>query len=206
MDDEVGRSGEILCIYMKCTTTPLAEAFFQATTADLNVVSWKKAFSFFPYSTLVEQEGLLLQDLDNVVDPDEKPVSENLIALSQAGFKTKAMPWEKAPKRLTDLRKVSDAKSWVIELGMGGITPSSVPDAVLEANTFRLHSLVTLAEPKPDHIPHYTVHCRRLFHHPVLKYSYMGCKDDWRVQELDEQLNLATKVELGKLPVVFRPP
>jgi hypothetical protein len=31
------------------------------------------------------------------------------------------------------------------------------------------------------YIPHYTVDCRTLFHHSVLKYSYTGCKDMRRI-------------------------
>jgi hypothetical protein len=41
---EVAASGEIMCIYISDTTTPITEAFSQATTADLNVISWNKAF------------------------------------------------------------------------------------------------------------------------------------------------------------------
>jgi hypothetical protein len=43
-DDEpwmtkVAASGEVMCIYISDTTTPITEAFSQATTADLNVIS-----------------------------------------------------------------------------------------------------------------------------------------------------------------------
>jgi hypothetical protein len=116
-------SGEVMCIYISDTTTPVTEAFSQATTAGLNVISWSKAMSFFPYDTLVNKRCFMLQDVDDVVDPDEKPVSENVVAFSQAGLKTKAMS-RKVPQHLTAL-------TWVVELGTGDVTPSAVPDIVL---------------------------------------------------------------------------
>jgi hypothetical protein len=142
---KIAANDQILCIYLTHKTSPIVDAFFQATTADLNAISWNKAFSFFP-NDIVKHEGLLLQDLNNAVDPDEKPVSENLVALSQAGFRTKAMPW-RVPKHLTDLRKVGDSQTWVVELATGGIKPCHVPDVVLETNTFRI---LPPGEPRED--------------------------------------------------------
>jgi hypothetical protein len=86
------------------------------------------------------------------------------------------MSW-KVPRHLTALQKIGDAQSWAIELGTSGIAPSSVPDVVLEINTFRLLPPTTPREMPAKYIPHYTVDCRTLFHHPVLKYSYTGRKD-----------------------------
>jgi hypothetical protein len=189
------------------------------TTASINLISWNKAFSLFPYSTFVKQEAYLTQTLS---DDRAKIIAE---LHDYEGVKTKTLCWEKMDtpgyKTIRRHRRICDKYTWVMDLNTTGVEDPGIPDAVLESSTFQLRRWTVEADGylgTDEPVPRYVVDCAQ-FLHPVLKYSYVvlvegGDHDDLtpvsplRQQciELAARLNEATMIEMMKIPSTKRPP
>ena len=198
-------------VITECQTQSLTHMVLQDAyaTGMLTFIAWNKAYHLLPYTTFVKREMFLLRNIKEI-DPYELRLS------SLRGMKIKSVHWnahdEIRPtdcQLLTRLRRVGDQHTWVMSLNTEGVTPSPVPDSVLEASTFRL-SL-------PDWDDHKTLFyemdiCTEL-RHPVLRYKYSTTRFDEgikipsfdKLSKLYDRLSEATAIELTKMDEDERP-
>ncbi|KAI4934888.1 hypothetical protein J4E85_002750 [Alternaria conjuncta] len=198
-------------VITKCQTQSLAHMILQDTyaTGMLTFITWNKAYHLLPHTTFVRREMFLLRNIKEM-DPYE------LRLFSLRGMKIKSVHWnahdEIRPtdcQLLTRLRRVGDQHTWVMPLNTEGVTPSPVPDAVLEASTFRLDL--------PDWDDHKTLFyemnvCTKL-RHPVLRHTYSTTRFHARIEipyyekisKLYDRLSEATAIELTKMDEDERP-
>ncbi|KAI4676327.1 uncharacterized protein J4E88_007241 [Alternaria novae-zelandiae] len=198
-------------VITKCQTQSLAHMVLQDAyaTGMLTFITWNKAYHLLPHTTFVRREMFLLRNIKEM-DPYE------LRLFSLRGMKIKSVHWnahdEIRPtdcQLLTRLRRVGDQHTWVMPLNTEGVTPSTVPDAVLEASTFRLDL--------PDRNDHKTLFyemnmCTEL-RHPVLRHTYSTTRFDAGIEtpyyeklsKLYDRLSEATAIELTKMDEDERP-
>jgi hypothetical protein len=133
------------------------------------------------------------------------------------GFKIKGIHWDahatnppKSVKVLDSIRRIGDEHTWSIDLDTTGVTPSTVPDAVLESTTFQLE----LNESGPT--TRYRVAAATFLTHPVLKYRHTtagNAEDVYQdlpaycraMRDLDHRLHDATVIEMIKVGHADRP-
>ncbi|KAJ4343410.1 hypothetical protein N0V95_006672 [Ascochyta clinopodiicola] len=230
----VAKGENLLVTFTRCSHSVFEHLFGEViTTADLNFISWNKAYSLLPYSTFVERESFLLTCLD-----DE--LGDYLKMLGDEGLKTKSVSWDqrRVPYRgvrahykdsdtTTRHRRIGDKFSWVLTLDVEGVQASCTPDAVIETTTFRLYRPWTYTE--TWQVANYTLDFDSNIRHPVLKYQYVTLADDTldeegdllvndldqrertshyarRCEQLKYRLDELTLIELTKIPSAERPP
>ena len=208
-DGPEGRKMKVViteCQTQSLTHMVLHDAY---TTGMLTFIAWNKAYHLLPYTTFVKREMFLLRNIKEI-DPYDLRLS------SLRGMKLKSVHWnahdEIRPtdcQLLTRLRRVGDQHTWVMPLNTEGITPSPVPDTVLEASTFCLDL--------PDWDDHKTLFyemnvCTEL-RHPVLRHTYSTTRFDAgivtpyyeKLSKLYDRLSEATAIELTKMDEDERP-
>ncbi|KAM0228854.1 hypothetical protein ACHAP5_011834 [Fusarium lateritium] len=134
---EVFRRDDVpdLCIVIKtATSSPIVEIINKAqTTADLNMISWNKAYSLLPLPTLVSHKFYPLKPFDNAF-------GKTLRQYTEQGWTTRDMLWPDMTRELIpqkECHRVGDSRSLIVKLGK---TPDGdfTPDYVLEANVFSM--------------------------------------------------------------------
>jgi len=178
------------------------------TTADLNFISWNKAYSMLPIHTFVNKHAYLLHAYCEVYEPTLKTLHEE-------GFRVKGLHWNQRMEGLlgtddsiTRHRRVGDQWTWVVDLNTDGVTPSATPDSVGEMQTFRIR-----VEEKGKHVTalmnRYEVHSNTYLNSPLLqhRYSFWGMRRDGsatkptthyacKIEELKMRLIEATYLEI----------
>jgi hypothetical protein len=183
-------------------------------TADLELISWNKAFSLLLRSTCIEKEAYILSTVGDGRIKIEGPL---LIAYARYGFDVGGIYWDayatnlpKSVKILDFIQRIGDEHTWFIDLDTTGVTPSTVPDAVLESTTFQL------GIDDSGSATRYKMAVATFLAHPVLKYRYTtGSQADdvdqdqpaycRAMMDLDDRLHDATVIEVMEMPRADRP-
>ncbi|KAJ4322270.1 hypothetical protein N0V94_002500 [Neodidymelliopsis sp. IMI 364377] len=170
------------------------------TAAGFNFISCNKAYSIFPYNTLIKKESFMITDLG------EKSI-HHLNALSEEGIKTKTVFWDQRritwderretrrdpenyhdPDPLTKRRRIGDRDTWMLELDSCDIQSPDVPDDVLKSTTFRLS--IRWKYQQNWRVACYAIEYDETIRHPVLKHQYVTLAeeliDDHYQPRLDE--------------------
>lgn len=133
----------------------------------VNIITWNKAYSVYPTSTFVRHKTFLLKMLD-------RRFGGLLAKYRRRGWDVRDVLWEedKLDTRfrleMSKTRRVGDSSTWILPLDTTGVTPSAVPDSVIEYSQFNLwpdnedEEMVT---------KFYRVDCKVFYTH-VLKYKY----------------------------------
>ncbi|KAF2006304.1 hypothetical protein P154DRAFT_603813 [Amniculicola lignicola CBS 123094] len=169
-------------------------------TALLNVISWNKVYSLFPVPTFVEEQTYLLERMN-------ESLSGPLRSISESGWTTKSIHWKQEDvsgdyQGLTRPRQIKDRHTWMFKLDTTGMTPSNVPDFVLESTTFKL-----LVSKHDRRITSYVMNIKCIFKQPVLRYEYVTRSTDKAapsygdaIKELEDRLTELTIMEIIKIP------
>ena len=185
------------------------------TTADLNFISWNKAYSMLPVATFVKKEAYVLTERI-----DEIPAA-TYQHLEREGICVKRIPWTSSydvavPRR----RRVGDEHSWTIGLDTADITPpytigteqSGVFTAALEMNTFKIfrRPFSSSFSSSSSSYGCYVIQAR-LLRSVALRYDYTVAATDQehlhrKLQILHKFLDEATMFGLAKLDEANRPP
>ncbi|KAF2822721.1 hypothetical protein CC86DRAFT_410299 [Ophiobolus disseminans] len=155
-----------------------------------------------------EDDGDLADDIE---DAEFKWVSYTK-ALPAGGAKVYSDDKPNYLKPVLRLRPVTDQNTWTITLNIDGVTPPTVPDAVIESTTFEIHA----GDQQERPVCYQTVSVTCSLNHPVLKYRYLTadqCMNDDEllttysdsITMLDNRLEEATAVELSKMKPEYRP-
>jgi hypothetical protein len=177
-----------------------------------NFVTWNKAYSLFPYSTFVQNEGYYLKSCMDTVMEDEPRIGAQLRALSLAGYKIKDLAWYgEQEDKIVRSRRFDDKHSWIINLPVQGVTASEIPDGVIASSTFKIKKRDN-EDPK-DFAGQTYYNCGNqvilksavLRHHYLLQYSE-GSAYEKKIDSLKRRLSALTFTELAKLPIEDRPP
>ncbi|KAH6883363.1 hypothetical protein BKA58DRAFT_448125 [Alternaria rosae] len=178
-------------------------------TEALTFIAWNKAYHLLPYTSFIKREMYLLRGIKET-DPYD------LKLYSVRGMKVKSAHWnahnEIRPtdcQLLTRLRRVGDEHTWVMPLDTECVTPSSVPDSVLEAPTFRL----SLPEWDSNFTLSYEMDICTELRHPLLRHTYSTTKFNVGIKtlyseksvQLYNRLSEATAIELTKMDEDERP-
>lgn len=118
-------------------TSPLQAVLRSAcTTADLNLITWNKAYSLFPYSTIAKHEFFPIRPLD-----DE--FGETLVQYAELGWTTRDIIWpDIASQRPRGMgtRRVGDQFSLVVPINSTSGTPETAFDYAVEYSQFEIAS------------------------------------------------------------------
>ncbi|KAI4952384.1 hypothetical protein J4E91_002853 [Alternaria rosae] len=204
-----GRKLKVVIIGLQIQSLTHMVLWDACATGALTLIAWNKAYHLLPYTTFIKREMYLLRGIKEI-DPYE------LRLYSLRGMKIKSIHWnahdEIRPtdcQLLTRLRPVGDEHTWVMPLDTEGVTPSSVPDSVLEASTFRL----SLPEWDGNFTLSYEMDICTELRHPVLRHTYsntefvVGLKTPYfeKLNHLNCRLSEATAIELTKMDEDERP-
>ncbi|KAF2124370.1 hypothetical protein P153DRAFT_130608 [Dothidotthia symphoricarpi CBS 119687] len=154
------------------TWAPLAQVLDSAyTTCCLNLITWNKAYSLFPYRIFMKQESHLLVEFD----PD---IAYHWRRLEHEGIKSKTIEWSQKEDShpITCPRRVGDKYTWVINLDTQGIETPELPDEVLETATFQIRLWDKDHDTGRGPVMRYILDFREL-RHPVLKYPYIVLRE-----------------------------
>ncbi|KAM0354832.1 hypothetical protein ACHAPU_000659 [Fusarium lateritium] len=199
--DKLMRSrNPFLFIVIKATVSlPIVDIINNAgTTADLNVISWNKAYSLLPLSTIVHHKFYPLKPFDN-------DFGQKLRLYADQGWTTRDMLWPEMTRQLIprkECRRVGDSMSLVIKLS-GAPDGESSPDCAFEANTFSV-----LWESHSAH-SRLAISAEPVIKSPALRYTYTnGSKGNGRNSWkgfLDDRLKRWIYVEMAKMESELRP-
>jgi hypothetical protein len=185
----------------------------RCTTADLSFITWNKAFCLFPSATLQHRVSYL-------IGPLAECTPLGLADLGADGIKTMSVAWESiAPSadchKITDLRRIGDNQTLIVELNVDDIVPSEKPDSVIESATFKLCLYDEGYNYENDkRVKHYVLEVKKLSY-DILKYDYFvrynkyDRDSSWYTKlcnELRTRLEELTIMELMKMPSDDRPP
>ena len=223
-------TGLELKVYMcKGDKMPIAQLLMNSNfTVDMCFITWNKAYAIFPYTAFIRRECYILKDISSV----ECDLNE----LSKDGFRVKTVSWAQQCdqvdlagsyglgtllklgkenddiKELARNRRIGDKHTWSIELGTAGVEKPSIPDGVLESNTFQLFVDAPSSGEEGVESRYVLGYTDPRFQHPVLKYTYLGLEAPEpmtyytaRCDALDHRLNELTRIELSKIPPGDRP-
>jgi len=186
------------------------------TTADLNFISWDKAYSMFPVATFIKKEAYVLTERI-----DEIPAA-TFQRLDREGICVKRMPWTSSydvavPRR----RRVGDEHTWTIGLDTADIITqpyeidtqqSEVFTAALEMNTFQIfrRPFSSSFSSSSSSYGCYVIQAR-LLRSVALRHDYTVAATDKehlhrKLQILHKFLDEATMFGLAKLDEAHRPP
>ncbi|KAF4994657.1 hypothetical protein FGRMN_5654 [Fusarium graminum] len=186
-------------ITIKATASlPIVDIINSAgTTADLNLISWNKAYSLLPLSTIVHHKFYPLKSFDD-------NFGRKLRQYANQGWTTRDMLWPDMTRQLIPQRechRIGDLGSLAIKLG-GTPHGDLPPDSALEGNVFSVlwesnsaHSrLILSVEPTIKSL--------------ALRYTYTnggrGRAREFK-QFLDERLRRWIYVEMTKMKSEQRP-
>ena len=228
------RGRTMLVNFLGSGRSAIASIFGNAiTTADLNIITWNKVYSLYPYNTFIKKESFLLQELDEEVvgyltDMAEEDLKSGTVSWNQrkVSYHTFSSCGYKDTDRMTRRRRIGDISSWTMDLDVEGVRTSGISDAVIESTTFRL--IAPWKWHQNWEVSTYQLDYDEALRHPVLKYQYVTLAEDQRdmsgiilddsqdrkrashyarrCQELEERLDELTLLELTKIPSAKRPP
>lgn len=172
------------------------------TTADVNLITWNKAYSVFPRQTFVNHKFYPLRPMDDIF-------GSILNKYKKQGWTTRDIIW---PDLATDQarasgvkRRIGDSSSLVILLDTSSVQQASTPDSVIEHAQFTMfegQSIVRRsAHPNVrDPAPQIQV---QLLKSPALRYVYTA-SGIW-LRYVTERLQRWAWVEIYKLEQTERP-
>ncbi|RBQ80103.1 hypothetical protein FVER14953_21705 [Fusarium verticillioides] len=123
---------DLYIVIIATTDSPVIEIVNKAlTTADLNVISWNKAYCLLPIPTVVSHKFYPLKPFDNAL-------GKSLRHRAKRGWTTRDMLWPDLTTRLIsrkECRQIGGPSSLIIKLGN---EPSGdyTPDYVLEGSVY----------------------------------------------------------------------
>ena len=181
------------------------------STIMLCFMTWNKAYCLFPHSAIINQQGYLLQDLDDSYSGVKW--RQQLHQLSKQSVKTMGLQWDEDEEttELTRMRRIDDGYTWVIEFDVSSIEASGiepVPDTVIETVTVQLkiHKNNRLSN---GPICRYEMACAALLSHSILKQDYVTVLNEsiyaCKIRALKAKMDDLTRIELAKLPDDERP-
>ncbi|XPS81696.1 hypothetical protein M3J09_013624 [Ascochyta lentis] len=232
---KTGAKGENLLVTLRSPPRAAIASIFAGakTTADLNFISWNKAFALWPHNSFFGRESYLLVNLDATV-------GDHLSILDDEGINTKTVSWDqrRVPQDvfhdryedsdiMTRRRRIGDKSSWILNLDVEGVQSPGISDAVIETTTFHLYVPWKYTQNRQG--SNYILDYDEVIGHPVLKYQYVTLAEDTldeegrvqlndiqerertshysrRCEELKDRLNELTLLELTKIPAAERPP
>ncbi|KAF2119561.1 hypothetical protein BDV96DRAFT_642579 [Lophiotrema nucula] len=167
-------------------------------TASVSFLSWNKAFALFGHSTYVAKEIYPLFQL-------QESMAQHYRYLANAGYTMKKVHWKQAGcggdcEIVTRPRRVGDRHTWVINLDTKNITPSEMPNAVIESSTFIVRCVWNPHLPVFGKISHYDMSIECKLRHPVLEYQYVTGK--WpkeyedKIQQICDRMNEQTLIAM----------
>jgi hypothetical protein len=109
-----------------------------STTAELNFITWNKAYCLFPLATLIKRNCYPTDDF-------YEDIAEDLEELALEGLQPKCCPSTESSilphhdASITDVRRIGDRYTLTMELDTEGVQTSEMPDGVIESATFQLY-------------------------------------------------------------------
>ena len=174
-------------------------------TAEVNVISWNKAYSVFPLPTFILKTCYLLS-------PWIKGTANSAQVLSRRGLNVQGVMWPEDNRRnhpIRRRRRIDDRYTWTIPLDTRKVQTSKTPDCILEYACFEMSGLATdynnneYYDDEDGEVRHYFIEMEMLIS-KVLKYSYAysgGKMSEFFKARLHSSLIL----ELHKLNAAERP-
>ena len=170
-------------------------------TAEVNVVSWNKAYSVFPLPTFILKTCYLLKSWN------ECTVNSAQV-LSRRGLNVQGVMWPEDNRRnhpIRRRRRIDDRYTWKIPFDARNVQTSTTPDYVLEYACFEVLGLGTdFFDDEEGEVRNYIVSMEML-NSKVLKYSH-AYGDDEMLEFFMARLHAATVLEIHKLNAAERPP
>ncbi|KAM0805777.1 hypothetical protein BDR22DRAFT_816662 [Usnea florida] len=175
-------------------------------TAQVNIMSWNKAYSVFALPTFILKTCYLLRSWD-----ERAANSANI--LSRKGLNVQGVLWPEDKRRnhpIRARRRVGDRYTWTIPFDTKKVQMSKTPDYVLEHVCFECSALDAEYddnEPYPDLQGEIRYYCLSMgvLESKVLKYSYTFGEFAMR-EFFKARLHASTILELRKLNAAERPP
>ena len=174
-------------------------------TAEVNIISWNKAYSVFPLPTFILKTCYLLQSWD-------ERTANSAQVLSRRGLNVQGVMWPEDNRRnhpIRRRRRIGDRFTWTIPFDTREVRTSKTPDYVLEYACFEVYGLATdfvdieYHDDENGGVRNYTVWMEML-DSKVLKYRYTYGDDDMR-DFFMARLHASTIIELHKLNAAERP-
>lgn len=174
------------------------------TTAEINILSWNKAYSVFPLPTFIQHKCYLLHDWDTFTDLSARYIS-------QRGWSVQGVMWPEEKRRnhpVRERRRVADRYTWTIPFDTRKVESSKTPDYVLEHSCFKMDLSMSYDNeepyiPKQEDVRKYTISAYSL-ESKVLKHAYIY--GDLRAMSfIFRRLHSSTVLELRKLDPAQRP-
>ncbi|KAF5667106.1 hypothetical protein FHETE_5809 [Fusarium heterosporum] len=180
-------------------SSPIVDIINNAgTTADLNLISWNKAYSLLPLSTVVHHKFYPIKLFDN-------DLGRKLRLYADQGWTTRDMLWPDVTRKLIpgkECRQVGDSRSLIIKL-CPTLHGEVTPDYAFEGNVFSMlwrsdavdSRLEISAEPDTKSV--------------ALRYAYSigvrgSARNSWK-KFLDDKLKRWIYVEMAKTESELRP-
>ena len=205
-DTDVKSAIRLHITYESPVCTVVREAYF---TAEVNIISWNKAYSIFALPTFILKTFYLLQ----VWDERTERTANAAQVLSRKGLRVQSVLWPEDKRRnhpIRARRRVGDRYTWTIPFDTRKVQTSKTPNYVLEHACFECVGLdgeYDDEEPYDDlggEIRHYFLSIEML-ESRVLKHSYTF--GDYDMDEFFKaRLHASTILELRKLNAAERPP
>lgn len=171
-------------------------------TAEVNVISWNKAYSVFPLPTFIQRTCYLLSSWT-------KGTTNSAQVLSRRGLNVQGVMWPEDNRRnhpIRRRRRIGDRFTWTIPFDTREVQTSKTPDYVLEYACFEVYGLATDFADIDDEnggVRNYTLWMEML-DSKVLKYRYTYGEDEMR-DFFMARLHASTIIELLKLNAAERP-
>ena len=180
------------------------------TTADLNFITWKKAYPLFPFTTFIQCRSFALTSFS-------ERLNDVFARQHNDGLRTLSVDWfQSGSNRMMRSRRIGDKYTWVIDLDTTGINETPSPDKFIESTTFCLRQGFTADSNAGGTVPlaHYKMGQLGILDHPVLRRGYIVLYDEdtrprrecqKKISDLTKRLNETTIIELGKISQSQRP-
>ena len=192
-------------IYLYVTDCPPAQSvLWDAThTAEVNFISWNKAYSIFALPTFIPNKSYLLQKFD-----DE--IREATRDSSRLGWNVQGVMWPEEKRRnhpIRERRRVGDRYTWTIPFDTRQVDSSKTPDYVLEHACFTIDMSMGYKDDevyeRQGVVRNYAIEVDTL-ESKVLKHTYLH-GEDGMMDFIFPRIHSSTILELHKLDPAQRP-
>lgn len=167
------------------------------TTIVVNFLSWNRAYAIYPIPTFLNHKGYMLRD--------EAEFEENLASKYRSrGWSYEDVEWTTGnpTNHLMKLpRRVGDRYTWQIDLDTTNVSPSQMPDSVLDYAEFGIRNF--FSNQFPQRFAHYPISAKA-FRACTLRHEYLYAPNGW-IEFLQEKMDHFTLRELRKLTLAERP-
>ena len=193
-------------IFLQITDCPPAQFILQATetTAQVNIISWNKAYSVFPLPTFIQRKSYMLQCCD-------EDTGVLVRELCRSGWNVQGVMWpeeQRSNHPIRERRRIGDRYTWVIPFDTRKVEWSKTPDYVLEHACFKMDLSMNYDDWKfydreQETVRNYIIEAKTL-ESKVLRHTYVYGEDDMK-DFIFPRLHSSTILELRKLESEQRP-